>query len=87
LLIQGRKERYRKKKIMQDSPVPAAETEQVADEQHETDESSVQIPPETPVHIMQRVGVALGNDPAMLTEEKLKAPSKDKNTKEVSNDE
>jgi hypothetical protein len=81
-----KKGKIQKKKIIQDSPVPDAETEQVADDHHETDESSVQIPPETPVHIMQHVGVALGIDPAMLTEEKIKAPSKAKSTKEVSND-
>ncbi|KAK1615922.1 hypothetical protein QYE76_021439 [Lolium multiflorum] len=41
---------------------------------------------ETPVYIMQRVGVALGIDADLITEEKLKADSKDNNSKESPND-
>jgi hypothetical protein len=35
---------------------------------------------------MQRVGVALGIDADLITEEKLKADSKDNNSKESPND-
>ncbi|KAM0886010.1 hypothetical protein ACQ4PT_029953 [Festuca glaucescens] len=81
-----KKGKVQKKKITEDIPAPIAETEQVADEQHEADENTVQIPPETPVHIMQRVGVAPGIDPDILTEEKLKATPTDKSSKETPND-
>jgi hypothetical protein len=55
-------------------------------QQNHTDDNTVQIPPETPVHIMQRVGLALGIDADLITEEKLKADSKDNNSKESPND-
>jgi hypothetical protein len=51
-----------------------------------SDENTVQLPPETPVHIMQRVGVALGIDADLITEEKLKADSKGKTSSNSSND-
>jgi hypothetical protein len=44
----------------------------------DTDESYVDVPPETPVHVMQSVGIALGIEPTLLTEEKLKAAPKGK---------
>jgi hypothetical protein len=51
-----------------------------------SDDNTVQLPPETPVHIMQRVGVALGIDADLITEEKLKADSKGKTSSNSSND-
>jgi hypothetical protein len=42
------------------------------------EEDNLDIPPETPLHVMQNVGIALGIEPTMLTEEKLKAPLKGK---------
>ncbi|KAM0869641.1 hypothetical protein ACQ4PT_040546 [Festuca glaucescens] len=70
---------------MTEVPDTTAETDQESQQQHNAD-NTVQIPPETPVHIMQRVGVALGIDPDMLTEEKLKVVPKGKNGKDSSND-
>ncbi|KAM0912018.1 hypothetical protein ACQ4PT_013079 [Festuca glaucescens] len=42
--------------------------------------------PETPIHVMQNVGIALGIEPELLTEEKLKAPPKGKKSKTLPND-
>ncbi|KAM0827988.1 hypothetical protein ACQ4PT_067840 [Festuca glaucescens] len=70
---------------MTDVPDTTAETDQESQQQHNAD-NTVQIPPETLVHIMQRVGVALGIDPDMLTEEKLNAVPKGKNGKDSPND-
>jgi hypothetical protein len=52
----------------------------------DADDSSVAIPPETPLHVMQSVGIALGIEPTLLTEEKLKAAPKGKKKKNPSND-
>jgi hypothetical protein len=54
--------------------------------QQNHNDNAVQIPPETHVHIMQRVGVALGIDADLITEEKLKADFKGKNSRGSSND-
>ncbi|KAM0872807.1 hypothetical protein ACQ4PT_038483 [Festuca glaucescens] len=48
-----KKGKVQKKKITEDIPALTAEAEQVANEQHEADENTVQIPLETPVHVMQ----------------------------------
>jgi hypothetical protein len=48
--------------------------------------NSVDVPPETPLHVMQNVGIALGIEPTLLTEEKLKAAPKGKKKKISSND-
>ena len=61
------------------------EPSQESQQNHNAD-NAVQIPPETPVHIMQRVGVALGIEADLITEEKLKADPKDNNSKGSSND-
>jgi hypothetical protein len=66
-------------------PNSQGETSQEPQQNH-TDDNALQIPPETPVHIMQRVGLALGIDADLITEEKLKADSKDNNSKESPND-
>jgi hypothetical protein len=50
------------------------------------EESSFDIPPETPLHVMQNVGIALGIEPTLLTEEKLKATPKGKKKKNLPND-
>jgi hypothetical protein len=55
-------------------------------QQNHSDDNAVQIPPETPVQVMQRVGVALGIDANLITEERLKADSKGKNSNSSSND-
>jgi hypothetical protein len=52
----------------------------------DADDSSVAIPPETPLHVMKSVGIALGIEPTLLTEEKLKAAPKGKKKKNPSND-
>ena len=46
-----------------------------------------QMPPETPIPVMQAVGHALGIPAVDLTEEKLMAPSKKSDEDAVSNDE
>ena len=45
------------------------------------------MPPETPIPVMQAVGIALGIPYGDLTEEKLMAPSKKSENDAVSNDE
>jgi hypothetical protein len=42
----------------------------------EAEGSDVGVPPETPLHVMHHVGIALGIEPTLLTEEQLKAPLK-----------
>jgi hypothetical protein len=81
----GKVQKKKSGEEMLDAPTSPAEIDQEA-RQQETDDNAVQIPPETPVHIMQCVGVALGIDPDMLTEEKLKVVPKGKNSKESSDD-
>jgi hypothetical protein len=68
--------------VLQDIDTEAAKESQ---QQHPTD-NEVQIPPETPVHIMQNVGLALGIDPEMLIEERLNADPKGMKNKDVPND-
>jgi hypothetical protein len=83
-----KKVKVQKKKVeeavtaMQDIATVSAEQPQ----QQHSDDNAVQIPPETPVHIMQNVGIALGIDPDMLTEERLKADPKGKKNKDGLND-
>jgi hypothetical protein len=50
------------------------------------EENTVDIPSETPLHVMHNVGIALGIKPTLLTEEKLKAPLKGKKKKNLPND-
>jgi hypothetical protein len=83
-----KKLKFQKKKVEEektDMPDTHEEPSQES-QQHHTDDNEVQIPPETPVHIMYRVGVALGIDADLITEEKLKANPKGKSTRDSSND-
>ncbi|KAM0835430.1 hypothetical protein ACQ4PT_062941 [Festuca glaucescens] len=57
-----------------------------ADKCASSEGGSQDVPPETPLHIMQNVGLALGIEPTMLTKEKLKAPPKGKKKKSLPND-
>jgi hypothetical protein len=68
-----------------DMPGTQEESSQESQQNH-SDDNAVQIPPETPVQVMQRVGVALGIDANLITEERLKADSKGKNSNSSSND-
>jgi hypothetical protein len=43
-----------------------------ADKDHEEAQEKT-LPPQTPIHILQTIGIGLGIDPALLTEEKLTA--------------
>jgi hypothetical protein len=52
----------------------------------EAEGSAAEVPPETPLNVMQHVGIALGIEPEFLTEEKLKAPLKGKKKKTLPND-
>jgi hypothetical protein len=83
-----KKLKLQKKKVEEEKVAVAGNQD---DDTHESlqdysDDNTVQIPPETPVHLMQRVGVALGIDADLITEEKLKADSKGKTSSNSSND-
>jgi hypothetical protein len=52
----------------------------------EAEGSAAEAPPETPLTVMQHVGIALGIEPALLTEDKLKAPLKGNKKKTLPND-
>jgi hypothetical protein len=83
-----KKVKIQKKKIGEEVPVVQdidTESAEEPQQQHPTD-NAAQIPPETPVHIMQNVGISLGIDPDMLTEERLNADPKGKKNKDGPND-
>jgi hypothetical protein len=78
--------RPRKKSKLQKKSLEKEEEVQVQTSVNDEADSSVDVPPETPLHVMQNVGIALGIEPTLLTEEKLKAAPKGKKKKNPSND-
>jgi hypothetical protein len=78
--------RPRKKSKLQKKSLEKEEEVQVQTSVNDEADSSVAVPPETPLHVMQNVGIALGIEPTLLTEEKLKAAPKGKKKKNPSND-
>jgi hypothetical protein len=83
-----KKLKLQKKKVEGEKIAMSGTQEESSQEsqQNHSDDNAVQIPPETPVQVMQRVGVALGIDANLITEERLKADSKGKNSNSSSND-